>query len=557
MLDHLFIRDFTIVHQLEIDFSQGLTVLTGETGAGKSIMIDALALVLGQRADNRVIRQGCQRTEITASFNLSTESDAGQWLTKHELFADGECMVRRIIETDRPTKGFINGRPVPMQMLRELGDRLVDIHGQHEHQSLLKRGNQRQALDDYAGLGTTVTALTETCRQIMTLQERLKTLRGQNADRSSRIELLQYQVAELEALDLQPDEVHQVEEEHARLANGAELLEGVQSITQELYDNDDGSVSQVLTHAVQKLESLSEHDPRLGELMNLLTEASIQVDEAASGLHNYIDKLELDPQRLQWLDERLAAFQDLSRKHQVAPEALPGVLLRLKTELSDIEDFDVNLERLEHDIETLRADYFSQAQEISRTRGIAAGELGGAVSDRMQDLGMEGGRFDIALTPLAEGEIGSSGLERVEFLVSTNPGQSMLPLNKVASGGELSRISLALQVITATVGRIPCLIFDEVDVDIGGRVAEIVGQQLRDLGRARQILCITHQAQVAVLGDQHLLVVKTSEDSGAICLVKSLSPDQRIDEIARMIGGIEISQQTRDHAEDMLSRASA
>lgn len=557
MLDHLFIRDFTIVHQLEIDFSQGLTVLTGETGAGKSIMIDALALVLGQRADNRVIRQGCQRTEITASFNLSIESDAGQWLTKHELFADSECMVRRIIETDRPTKGFINGRPVPMQMLRELGDRLVDIHGQHEHQSLLKRGNQRQALDDYAGLGATVTALTETCRQIMTLQERLKTLRGQNADRSSRIELLQYQVAELEALDLQPDEVHQVEEEHALLANGAELLEGVQSITQELYDNDDGSVSQVLTHAVQKLESLSEHDPRLGELMNLLTEASIQVDEAASGLHNYIDKLDLDPQRLQWLDERLAAFQDLSRKHQVAPEALPGVLLRLKTELSDIEDFDVNLERLEHDIETLRADYFSQAQEISRTRGIAAGELGGAVSDRMQDLGMEGGRFNIALTPLAEGEIGHSGLERVEFLVSTNPGQSMLPLNKVASGGELSRISLALQVITATVGRIPCLIFDEVDVGIGGRVAEIVGQQLRDLGRARQILCITHQAQVAVLGDQHLLVVKTSEDSGAICLVQSLSPDQRIDEIARMIGGIEISQQTRDHAEDMLSRASA
>jgi len=557
MLAHLYIRDFTIVSQLEISFTSGLTVLTGETGAGKSIIIDALALVLGQRADNRVIRHGCQRTEITANFELDRNSDAAKWLTEHDMFGDNECVVRRIIERDKPTKGFINGRPTPMQQLRELGDRLVDIHGQHEHQSLLKRDNQRQVLDDFAGIGETVGNLTVHYRELTSLQDRLTTLRAQKEDRSARIELLQYQVGELEALDLQPDEIGSVEEEHTRLANGAEILEGVQSISRELYDNETGSVSQILGHAVQKLEALSEHDPKLGELMTLLTEASIQVDEAASGLHNYIDDLELDPQRLEWLDQRLAAIQDLSRKHQVQAETLPDVLQRLQTELSDIEDFDVNLARLEEEIKQAHTDYIEQAQIISKERQSAAAKLGHDVSSRMQDLGMQGGQFSITLTPLNDGEISPTGLERAEFLVSANPGQPLLPLSKVASGGELSRISLALQVITATIGRIPTLIFDEVDVGIGGRVAEIVGQQLHRLGQSRQVMCITHQAQVAAQGNQHLQVAKESRDGETVSHIQSLAEQQRVEEIARMIGGIEISQQTRDHAEDMLSRASA
>lgn len=557
MLSHLYIRDFTIVSQLEVGLHAGLTVLTGETGAGKSIIIDALALVLGQRADNRVIRHGCQRTEITASFELTPASDAAKWLASNDLFGDGECVVRRIIELDKATKGFINGRPAPMQMLRELGDHLVDIHGQHEHQSLLKRDNQRQVLDDYSGISEEVDALAGVYRELNSLQDRLATLRAQKADRSARIELLQYQVQELEALDLQPDEIGQIEEEHARLANGAELLEGVQSIAHDLYDSETGSVSQILGHSVQKLEHLAEHDPKLGELINLLTEASIQVDEAASGLHNYLDDLELDPQRLDWLDQRLAAIQDLSRKHHVEPEALPGVLLQLQTELSDIEDFDVNLAKLEQDIETHRNDYLQKAKVISDARNASATKLGAAVTASMQELGMQGGQFEIAIAPLAEGELGARGLERIEFLVSANPGQPPMPLNKVASGGELSRISLALQVITATIGRIPTLIFDEVDVGIGGRVAEIVGQQLRDLGQARQVLCITHQAQVAAKGNQHLQVAKESADGETVSRIKPLSESERVEEIARMIGGIEISQQTRDHAEDMLARASA
>ena len=557
MLSHLYIRDFTIVSQLEVSLHAGLTVLTGETGAGKSIIIDALALVLGQRADNRVIRHGCQRTEITASFELTPASDAAKWLASNDLFGDGECVVRRIIELDKPTKGFINGRPAPMQMLRELGDHLVDIHGQHEHQSLLKRDNQRQVLDDYSGISDDVDELANIFRELNSLQDRLATLRAQKADRSARIELLQYQVQELEALDLQPDEIGQIEEEHARLANGAELLEGVQSIAHDLYDSETGSVSQILGHSVQKLEHLAEHDPKLGELINLLTEASIQVDEAASGLHNYLDDLELDPQRLDWLDQRLAAIQDLSRKHHVEAEELPGVLQQLRTELSDIEDFDVNLARLEQDIESHRSDYLQKAKIISEARKASATSLGTAVTASMQELGMQGGQFEIAITPLAEGQLGAHGLERIEFLVSANPGQPPMPLNKVASGGELSRISLALQVITATIGRIPTLIFDEVDVGIGGRVAEIVGQQLRDLGQARQVLCITHQAQVAAKGNQHLQVAKESADGETVSRIKPLSEIDRVEEIARMIGGIEISQQTRDHAEDMLARASA
>ncbi|MEE8387292.1 MAG: DNA repair protein RecN [Acidiferrobacterales bacterium] len=557
MLANLYIRDFTIVSQLEISFTNGLTVLTGETGAGKSIIIDALALVLGQRADNRVIRHGCQRTEITASFELVETSDAALWLKEHDLFGDSECVVRRIIELDKPTKGFINGRPTAMQQLRELGDYLVDIHGQHEHQSLLKRDGQRQVLDDFADISDAVSDLTTLYRELTSRQDRLKALHDQKEDRSARIELLQYQVSELEALDLQVDEIGAIEEEHARLANGAELLEGVQSISQELYDSEVGSASQILGHAVRKLEALSEHDPKLGELMTLLTEASIQVDEAASGLHNYIDDLELDPQRLEWLDLRLGAIQDLSRKHQTPPEALPEVLPRLQTELSDIEDFDVNLAKLENEIEQIKKHYLDQARHISSERQSAAAKLGGDVSARMQDLGMQGGKFSITLVALDEGEIGPTGLERAEFLVSANPGQPLLPLSKVASGGELSRISLALQVIIATIGRIPTLIFDEVDVGIGGRVAEIVGQQLHQLGQSRQVACITHQAQVAAQGDQHLQVTKDSRDGKTVSHIRSLSPAQRIEEIARMIGGIEISQQTRDHAEDMLSRASA
>lgn len=555
MLSHLHISDFTIVQSLNLELGDGFVVLTGETGAGKSVIIDALSLVLGARAETGVIRQGSDRAEISASFSLKPGSDATLWLQENELFEDGECTVRRIIYAEKPTKGFINGRPVPMQMLRELGDRLVDIHGQHEHQSLLKRDAQREILDSYSGLDAEVKQIEALYREIQSLEQRLASLHTQSADRTARIELLQYQVQELEALALEENEIPRLEEEHTRLANGATLLEGVQSVALALYDNEDGTASQLVGHCVQKLESLSDHDPKLGEIASILNEAAIQIDEAASQLHHYLDRLELDPARLQWLDQRFAAIHDLSRKHHVDQDALPGVLLRLKTELEDIEDFDVNLSKLEDEKKLKLARYHELAERISQGRHSGGDRLAQAVTEHMQELGMPGGKFEINLEPLPDGDLGAHGKERVEYRVSANPGQAPKPLTKVASGGELSRISLALQVVAAEIGKVPTLIFDEVDVGIGGRVAEIVGLQLNQLGKNRQVLCITHLAQVAAQGDSHLQVQKTTDGTSTSTTLQHLSAAERVSEIARMIGGVEISEQTLAHAEDMLSRA--
>ena len=555
MLQHLYIRDFAIIHKLELSFDAGFTVLTGETGAGKSIVVDALAFALGERAESGVVRLGCTRTEISASFDLKPAQDAARWLAAHELFDEGECILRRVIETDKPSKAFINGRPVPVQTLRELGDYLVDIHGQHEHQSLLKRDGQRQLLDDYAGIGEALTRLAGHYEELTRLRERLDTLKHQSADRQARIDLLRYHIKELQSLDLKPDEFAQLEEEHARLANGAELLQGAQEAVHSLYD-EENATSQLLARTIGRLEALSRHDGKLGEIAALLNEAGIHIDEAANRLNHYLDGLDLDPQRLQWLDERLASVHELGRKHKLRPEELPALLERLILELSDIEDFDANLSKLEEGIDTENRAYRTIAAEVSARRAEASEKLSTAVTARMQELGMAGGRFEIAITQLPPGEISVHGLERIEFLVSANPGQPVKPLTKVASGGELSRISLALQVVLASLGRIPSLIFDEVDVGVGGRVAEIVGQLLRTLGGQRQVFCITHLAQVAALGHHHYQVNKINRKDLTQVGVEPLSEIKRIQEIARMLGGVEISKQTLAHAEDMLARAS-
>jgi len=556
MLSWIYIRDLAIVQKLELSLQGGLTVLTGETGAGKSIMIDALALLLGERADSDVVRHGCEQAEILASFDLDADEDAAHWLTGNELFADRECVLRRLIYRDKPTKGFINGRPVPMQMLRDLGEQLVDIHGQHEHQSLLKRDIQRRTLDDYAGLGEDVARLGTTYHDLKSHQSRLDALRRESADREARIELLRYQVQELDALQLEEGELPKLEEEHARLAHASELLEGIQGIANLLYDNDEATVSQSLTRSVSTLDPLTEFDPRLAEVSMLLNEASIRVEDAVGQLHQYLDRLELDPQRLEWLDQRLASMHDLARKHQVRPEELNAVLERLRLELADIEDAETNLSRLEQDIGRLQREYDALAGDVGTRRREAAARLSQQVTASMQELGMPGGQFVVGVEALADGGVTAYGRERIEFLVSANPGQPPKPLTKVASGGELSRISLALQVVTAGIGRIPTLIFDEVDVGIGGRVAEIVGQQLRELGARRQVLCITHLAQVAALGHHHLQVVK-SDGPEVDVTIGNLDSGARVDEIARMIGGVTITEQTIAHAQDMLARASA
>ncbi|HEX22197.1 MAG TPA: DNA repair protein RecN [Chromatiales bacterium] len=557
MLSHLTIKDFAIVSKLDLDIRSGLTVLTGETGAGKSILIDALSLVLGQRAESGVVRHGCKRTEISAQFDLDKNQDAAQWLQQHDMFDDGECIIRRIIDIDKPTKGFINGQPVPMQLLRELGDALVDIHGQHEHQSLLRRDTQRQILDDYAGLGENVKAMRGHYQEWQQLQARLHTLKQQSSDRTQRIELLNFQVQELEALGLTVEEIPQLEEEHKRLANGAELLESIQLISNTLYDSDESSIAQQLAHATSKLEELSKFDNKMESIAVVLGDAAIQIDEAAALLHQYLDGLDLDPQRLQWLEERISAMHDLSRKHQVSAEELPTILGHLQTELNDMEDFDTNMEKLEGAIADEQKTYTQLAQQVSRKRRAAAKTLSDNITEQMQQLGMPGGSFEINLKTLPPEQAGATGLEHIEYLVTANKGQPPGPLNKVASGGELSRISLALQVVTAQVGRIPTLIFDEVDSGIGGRVAEIVGNQLRTLGDTRQVMCITHLAQVAAQGHQHLHVRKVSDKDSTVSTLQTLSTEERVNELARMLGGVEITQQTLNHAEEMLNRATA
>ena len=555
MLTALYIRDLAIIRALELETADGLTVLTGETGAGKSILVDALALALGSRADSGVIRHGGERAEVSASFAINPSSDAARWLKEQDLDADGECLLRRVVDGTRGSKGFINGRPVPIQMLRDLGERLVDIHGQHEHQSLLRRDAQRQLLDDYAGLNDAVDLVGRHYQQVRSLQERIEALNRDAADHGTRLELLRHHVKELEALNLSPNEIAALEEEHGRLANGAEILDGAQLVLQALDADEETAATRVVAQATRKLEGLAQFDPRLGEVAMLLSEASVQIDEAASRLQRYVGDLDLDPSRLQWLDARLGTIHDLARKHRVKPDELPPLLDKFRTELSDTEDLEGNLARLNDELKNTQTQYVKAAAVVSNGRIQAAKKLARAVTERLQDLGMAGGRFSIDLTPLPKGELSPHGAERIEFQVTANADQPLRPLNKVASGGELSRISLALQVAAASIARIPTLIFDEVDVGVGGRVAEIVGQQLRALAAKRQVLCITHLPQVAVLGEHHLRIAKSMQAGATDVVIDALKKAERVQEIARMLGGIEINKKTIAHAEDMLSRA--
>ncbi|MBI3545285.1 MAG: DNA repair protein RecN [Gammaproteobacteria bacterium] len=392
-------------------------------------------------------------------------------------------------------------------------------------------------------------------REMQSLRERLQTLQQQAADRDARIELLRYQVRELDALALTADEIPLLEEEHARLANSAELMEGTQAVIHAIAEDEEAAITQQLARAQSRLEALRHYDARLGEIADLLNEAAIQVDEAGSRLRHYLDGLDLDPSRLQAVETRLATVHDLARKHKIKPQELPATHVRLRQELSDIENIDTQRGNLEDNLKTISVAYFKTAKEISRRRESAAKKLARAVTDEMQELGMPGGSFHASLIALAENEASAYGLEQIEFLVSANPGQPARPLPKVASGGELSRISLALQVVVASTGRISTMIFDEVDVGIGGRVAEVVGRKLRALGAAHQVLCITHLAQVAAQGAQHVLVRKQAEGKVTVAEAVPLAERERTLEIARMIGGVEISKQTLAHAKDMLARA--
>ena len=554
MLTHIAIRDFAIIDALELNFTTGMSVLTGETGAGKSILVDALGLVLGDRADTDVIRHEAQRAEITAEFDVRLLSDTNAWLKHNDLAADGECILRRVIGRDGRSRGLINGRSVPLQMLRELGEQLVDIHGQHEHQSLLRAAAQLALLDAFGKHAALVDVVARLYTDWKAANERLAALRVATRDRDQRLELLRHQVSELDALALKSDEIRGLDEEHRRLANSSKLLEGSQNALDRLYENEESSAYRSLHQALNTLILLGELDPRLQEITTLLSATQLQLADASDALRRYLNNNEMDPQRLEWVENRLGAIHDLARKHRVEPDELPSLLDRLRVELQNVENAEVVLKELETELATLRDQYSKNASDLNRQRSQVAADLGKKVTAVMQQLGMPGGRFAIEITHEPE-RFSAHGTDQVEFQVSANKGQPLKALSKVASGGELSRIALAIQVVAAQASSIPSMIFDEVDAGIGGGVAEIVGRRLRSLGEKRQVLCVTHLPQVASQAHQHFRVVKITHGQTILTNVEALDKKTQIEELARMLGGVEITETTRKHAREMIARA--
>ncbi|WP_462321969.1 DNA repair protein RecN [Halochromatium sp.] len=551
MLTEITVQDLVIVSRLELELASGMTALTGETGAGKSILIDALGLVLGDKADASLIRGDCERAEISAGFDVANNPPAQSWLAEQALNDGDDCLIRRVLVRQGRARAFINGRAASSAQLRELGELLVDIHGQHAHQSLLRTVAQRTLLDAYADHQSLTAQVAERYRRYRELDQRWKTLNEARTERQERLELLRFQLEELDALALGEQELEQLDAEQRRLANQGQLQATTATLVERLYEGEQ-SLRDGLGQASAELASLSGIDPRLDETRELIDGATVQLEEAAANLRHYLDGLEMDPSRLGVVEQRIGQIHDLARKYRVAPERLIDFTAERHAELERLEQADQSLDTLAAERTQARERLLECAEALSASRLEAAIRLSETVSSAMQELGMAGGQFRVEVTKGGADAIGSQGLDSIAFLVSANPGQPLQPLAKVASGGELSRISLAIQVATAELGGIPTLVFDEVDVGIGGGIAEIVGRLLRRLGERRQVLCVTHLAQVAAQAHQHLRVKKYAKDAQTFTEISPLDAEQRIDEVARMLGGTEITTTTRAHAAEML-----
>ena len=552
MLLSMTISDFAIVDRIDVEFSAGMTVLTGETGAGKSILVDALGLVLGERGGNGLVREGAKRAEFAAEFDLAGVPVAAAWLEENALDADGECLLRRVINADGRSRAFINGNAVPLQSLKAIGEFLVDIHGQHFHQSLGKSTTQRDLLDHFADAGPQVALTASTFLEWQSMRAELDALENAQADRASRLDLLQFQCGELAALDLQQGEIEQLQSDRARLLHAGRLADGVMQARALLSENDIGNAQSLVAEASRLIDSLCEYDDALQSTADSLREADIQIAEAADELNRYGDSLDMDPALRDRVEERLDAVQALSRKHRVEPEQLHEVREKLEKELYELQHADEISDKLRKDVADAEGTYRETATELTRLRKEAATRFSHDVTVAMADLGMGGGSFEIAIRERAAGSESAAGLDTIEYLISANPGQPPMPLSKVASGGELSRMSLAIQVIASDGSHIPTMVFDEVDSGVGGGIAEMVGQRLRDVASNRQVLCVTHLPQVASLAHQHYRIMKVSDGKVTRTGVDELLADDRVDELARMLGGVEITQRTRDHAAEML-----
>ena len=552
MLTHIHIRDFAIIETLDLELHAGMTALTGETGAGKSILLDAIGLVLGDKADSNTVRHGADKADLTLSVDITQTPFARDWLeTQGMEHEDDTCILRRVITAQGKSRAWINGSPANLTQLRELGEQLVDIHGQHEHQSLMKKDAQRHLLDGFAGNDSLLEHTRNAWQAWKKLHERVTALSQQNQQHQERVELLRFQAHELEALALQADEPEQLDEELNRLANAEQLRATAEQGYAQLYDNEP-SLYAILGRLMHDLAQQAQLDNRLEPALELLTSAQIQVQEASVQLRDYAESLDIDPARLQAVENRIADIRSFARKYRTDPRLLPEKLLSIQTELAQLGGDDYDLETLEKQCQAAADHYRKQASNLSKARIKAAQQLSAGVTKAMQQLGMQGGQFTITVNSETQTAFQASGMDSIEFTVSANPGQPLKSLMKVASGGELSRISLAIQMIAAQKVTLPALIFDEVDTGIGGGIAEVVGKQLRALGTNRQVLCVTHLPQVASQAHQHYKVTKIKGKQHTSTGIEQLSHALRIEEIARMIGGVEITPATRALAEEML-----
>ena len=549
MLSHLTISNFTIIDQLEMEFGAGMTVLTGETGAGKSILLDALGLCLGDRADAGDIRPGAERAEISATFR-SCEA-ARDWLRQRDLDVGEECILRRSLYREGRSRAYINGQPSTLQDCSELGGLLLDIHAQHAHQSLLRRDVQRSQLDEFAGQAGAAGELRQIAEDWLQLRRQWQELAGHGAERDARAQLLAYQVEELEALELQPGLLEELEQQQRQLANAEQILHTLQGAIEQCGQQEDSTR--------QLLQSLREDFLRgeaIDSVREMLDSAAIGFGESGLELQRLLDRVEVNPEQLQGVEARLDTLYTVARKHRVRAEELPQTEQRLRRELRELEDGDALVQRLQGQLDELAERYRDEAGKLSRARAAAAGKLTAAVLAQLEELAMQQCRFEVVLHPRDGDSPHPHGMEDIEFRIATNPGQPPAALGKIASGGELSRISLAIQVAALNTSSIPSMVFDEVDSGVGGAVAEVVGRLLRTLSARAQVLCLTHLPQVASLGHRHVRVAKNSDGKMADVSLQVLADDERVDEIARMLGGIEITGQTLAHAREMLARIS-
>jgi DNA repair protein RecN (Recombination protein N) len=550
LLRQLVINDLAVIDSLNLEFKSGMTVLTGETGAGKSILLDALGLILGNRADTNIIRGGTDKTDITAIFSISKNSVINDRLDEMEIESDDELFIRRTISKDGRSRAYLNNTPVPVQTLREIGENLIDIHGQHAHQSLSRPKVQRDLLDQFGQYDSLLKDVIDTYQEWKQVEQQLQNFKTDGEDFEARLTLLKYQIEELEQLDIGDTEYAELSEEQKRQAHSQRLLDSCKKVLSDLSESE-SAINDRLSHHQREIIELSAIDHSLENISNLLDGATIQLEEASHELKSYVERFDIDEEQMNTIENRLDKLHDSARKHKVKPEMLPEHLKLLTTQLNQLEGGQEQHELLQQKKVDLTDQYFKFAKQLTKKRNVAANNISEAVTEKMHELGI-GGKFNIDIESIEDEIPHHFGMDKISFLVSTNPGQPLRPLTKVASGGELSRLSLAIQIIGSKDNGVPTMIFDEVDAGISGGIAEVVGKLLHSLAKHRQIFCVTHLAQVASCGHHHLHVNKTTKENETFTQVDHLDPQQRIDEVARLLAGMEVTNESRANAAQML-----